>query len=444
MSAPALTSPIEPGSEFEVLCELGRGGMGSVRLVRVVGPGEFTRLFVQKRLLPDRANEESALRFVSEGRIAGSIRHANVVRTHHFGQDQEGMFLLLDYVEGASLDQLLTVMAQRGRRLPLPLALRVTLDALSGLGAVHEACDLQGRPLGVLHRDVTLHNLLVGIDGVTRIADFGIAKSVLNGVITDQQYLVGKLRYLSPEYVRREAVDQRMDIYALGVSLWHIVTSRTLWLESNEAELVEHILCDEVPDVGLYVGAPDILSDIVRRACAREPKDRFPSARAMAQAIESSNLPLGTHAEVAEFVRSQLAQQLSERRKLLAEATSRSHAEAKAPLAAVDVLPPARPRARWRPGLVALAFASLGSLGLLGFRALPRASSSAPTSSVPTSVAAPAAPRVVAASASVARAASPVAEHVTPRPSQTARSARVPRPSTRAPSGIVVKNPYRD
>ncbi len=456
MSAPAVTSPLEPGAALETVCELGRGGMGSVRLVRLAGPGEFTRLFVQKRLRPDRADEEMAQRFVSEGRIAGAIRHVNVVQTHHVGHDQQGMFLLLDYVEGASLEQLMTALAARGRRVPLPIALRITLDALGGLSAVHEARDLQGRSLGVLHRDVTLQNLLLGVDGVTRIADFGIAKSTLSAVVTEQQYLLGKLRYLAPEYVRRETVSCAMDVYALGISFWHLLTARTLWREASEAELVEHILNDEVPDVMEFVRVPEALNSIVRRACAKQAEQRFESARDMAQAIESAGLPIASHAEVAELVRAACADLLSERRRLLADATSRSNAEPRAP---APPAPPAgrtaepqqrsRQRAWWLfVGALTLFAAGALALALLGTRG--RQASAALSAGVPASSAlTPASPTVLTPSRDAVRIERAPPTAMTPSRSTAAAStgakARPPSTARKPPSSaIVVRNPYRN
>src|SRR6185503_17561517 len=136
-----------------------------------------------------------------EAKMAAFVRHANVVGTLQVGSDDEGYFLVLDYVEGASLENLLDYAALR--RLPLdpPVVLRIGLDACAGLQAVHDAEDSAGRPLQILHRDVSLQNVLVGRDGVARIADFGVAKSVFASVSTDKSYVVGKLLYLPAEYL---------------------------------------------------------------------------------------------------------------------------------------------------------------------------------------------------------------------------------------------------
>jgi serine/threonine-protein kinase len=435
--------------EFETLCEIGRGGMGSVELVRMAGPGEFTRLFVLKRLRPDRSDEETVLRFVSEGRIAGAIRHANVVQTHHVGQDRQGMFLLLEYVEGASLEQLLTALAERGRRVPLSVTLRVALDALSGLAAVHEAKDLQGRPLGVLHRDVTLQNLLVGVDGVTRIADFGIAKSALSAIVTDQQYLVGKLRYMAPEYVRRERVSQAMDIYSLGISLWHMLTGRTLWRDHSEAELVERIQFDNIPPVSTFVRVPEAVEAIAVKACARTPAERFASAREMAHALEVSGAEIASHGEVAALIRECMAGHLDERRKLVAEVsarprpaapervpdTSRGHARE----ARLSKRSPPR-RARLLAGAAAL-LAAILVLTSLAVR------NRAPAAEVANAVTQRSEPATV-----IAAAAAPALQVKEQQPALEPRSASAPdktQPAMRAtrarpPSSIVVKNPYRN
>src|SRR5262245_44859594 len=193
-------------SSYELLIELGKGGMGTAHLARAVGAGGFERLVVVKRLhthLLDRI--DAVARFLDEARLAAYVRHANVVSTLHVGQDDSGYFLVLEYVEGASLEELIDRAALRSENLPAPIVLRIALDALAGLSATHNSRDVSGRRLELLHRDVSLQNILIGRDGVSRIADFGIAKSALGSVHTDQGYVLGKLLYMPPEYLRHES-----------------------------------------------------------------------------------------------------------------------------------------------------------------------------------------------------------------------------------------------
>lgn len=318
-----LAQGVEPVSGYEPILELGRGGMGTVSLARAVGAGGFERLVVIKRLNRELLGQEQAVqRFLGEARHAALIHHANVVGIHQVGRDEDGYFLVLDYVEGGSLDELVDRTALRGQRIPPPVALRIGLDALGGLSAAHRAEDPSGRPLHLLHRDVSLQNVLVGRDGVARLADFGIAKSTLASVSTDQKYIVGKLLYLPPEYLARKPVGPTLDIYALGVTLWMALAGTEPWPDADEAQLVAHICRDRIghlSEAGVQI-APRI-DALVAKACSPDPAGRYSSAREMADAIEDVGREtrwLASHAEVAAFVEALMGVDLQRRREKIA------------------------------------------------------------------------------------------------------------------------------
>jgi len=325
-------------TELETLLELGQGGMATAYLARAVGAGGFLRLVVLKRMnLELLGDPESTRRFLTEARLAARIHHANVVGTHQVGRDAAGPFIVLDYVEGGSLDDLVEASAERGTRVPVPILLRIALDALSGLRAVHETEDTDGRPLGILHRDVSLQNILVGVhDGVSRLADFGVAKSALGTSRTDQGYLVGKLFYMAPEYLRREAVGPPLDLYALGVTLWLALSDQEPWPVVSEAQLVHAISQEGVPPIESFVDVAPEIGAFVARACERDPLRRFASAREMAETLENFERHCGwlaSHAEVSELVRDLLGDRLAERRELLARLLPGPRGARTAPLA---------------------------------------------------------------------------------------------------------------
>lgn len=313
----------KPIAAYQPIFELGRGGMGTVHLARAVGDGGFERLVVVKRLKEEMIEfPEAVRRFLDEARHAALIHHANVVGIHQIGRDAQGYFLVLDYVEGGALDGLVGRATQRNQRIPASIVLRIALDALAGLSAAHCATDPSGRPLNLLHRDVSPQNVLVGRDGVTRLADFGVAKSALASVQTDQRYIVGKLMYLPPEYLARQPVGPTLDIYSLGVTLWTAFAGRDPWPDASEAELVTLICQDKVPrlsDVGVRV-APQIEA-LVMRACDPDPRERFQSARIMADDIEAMARETGwvaSHGEVAELLDDLIGSDLSRRRERVA------------------------------------------------------------------------------------------------------------------------------
>ncbi|HMJ16494.1 MAG TPA: serine/threonine-protein kinase, partial [Polyangiaceae bacterium] len=299
--------------------ELARGGMGTVYLARAVGVGGFERLVAIKRAHENLlTSDQAARRFLDEARIVAHVHHSNVVGIHQVGQDESGYYLVLDYVEGESLGGLIARASRDNERLPPAIVTRVALDALAGLHAAHETADTSGKPLGILHRDVSIQNLLVGRDGVTRLTDFGVAKSTLSSVVTEAGYVQGKLVYMPPEYLRRQAVDRTLDIYAMGITLFTAFTGQHPWHGLGHAEIVQAVLGGGVPRIASEgFSVPASLEEIVARACAGDPRQRFQTARQMLDALEAAGSEggyLARHTEVAEYVERQAGTELRERR----------------------------------------------------------------------------------------------------------------------------------
>jgi serine/threonine-protein kinase len=295
--------------------------MGKAYLARALGPGGFQRLVVIKRLsLRLLGTPDAVERFLAEARVAARIHHANVIGTQQVGRDAAGPFIVLDYVEGGSIDDLVLE-----GELPIPVVLRIALDALYGLEAVHEAKDVDGRPLAILHRDVSLQNILVSVvDGVARLSDFGVAKSALGRIQTDEGVLLGKLIYFPPEYLRRERVGPPLDLYALGVTLWLALTREEPWHDANDAQVVRAILDEGIPPLDRYVEVAPQISEFIMRACARDPLLRFQSARDMASVLERFDRERGwlaTHTEVAHVVQNVLGPDLQLRRNAVVRLT---------------------------------------------------------------------------------------------------------------------------
>jgi serine/threonine protein kinase len=311
------------GSEFETLLELGQGGMATAYLARTLGPDGFERLVVLKRLsLELSASSDAVGRFMAEARVGAQFYHANVVGTHRIDRDAAGPFIVLDYVEGGSVDDLLNASLEQGRALPLPAVLRIGLDALAGLRAVHEAKASSGRPLEILHRDISLQNVLVSVhDGVARLSDFGVAKSRLSATRTDPGNLVGKVLYMAPECLRYEPLGPTADIYALGLTLWLALSGEDPWPDDDLVELSRMIVHEGVPPLSERTGAPPEIVAVFARACALRAADRFQSAREMALSLEPFRAAglVASHEEVASLVSDLLGEKLRHRRELLAK-----------------------------------------------------------------------------------------------------------------------------
>jgi eukaryotic-like serine/threonine-protein kinase len=310
-------------TELQTLLELGQGGMATAYLARALGTGGFERLVVLKRLSAQLASIKEAVdRFVAEARVAARLHHVNVVGTQQIGWDAEGPFIVLDYIEGGSLSDLLEAAAELDQRLPPDVVLRIALDVLAGLCAVHEATDGDGRPLDILHRDVSLENVLVGVsDGAARLSDFGVAKSVLGPSLTEPGCFVGKVLYFAPEYLLREPIGPTLDLYALGVTLWLALSGDELWPGKTDGSLARAIVEEGVPALGGSCNIPTDVREFVARACARDAKLRFQSAREMLAALEALERRVGfvaSHACVAQCVERLLGRKLQARREAVA------------------------------------------------------------------------------------------------------------------------------
>ena len=262
------------------------------------------RAVVIKRLRDHLAADPIAVRrFVNEGLLHSHVRHPNVVSIHEVGYDDRGPFIVLAWIDGTSLRALADAARQRGVRLATAVGTRVVVDALRGLHAAHVATDDEGHPLGILHRDATPDNILVGRDGVARIIDFGVAKCTGGQRLTDPGMVVGKLHYLAPEYLDRRPVDARMDVYAMGMTAWVALAGRKPF--GNERGVAVDLATREVPDLGACSDVPKSIADVVHRACRLDPNERFSSAGVMAEALEEAareSLALATHADVADAV----------------------------------------------------------------------------------------------------------------------------------------------
>jgi serine/threonine-protein kinase len=454
--------------------------MGTAFLARTTGAAGFERLVVVKRLHPHLTEDQSAvLRFLDEARIAASIYHANVVSTHYAGKDESGSLLVFDYIEGATLEELGDRSALRRQNFPVPVLLRIALDVLAGLAAVHDARDSLGRPLHVLHRDVSLQNILVGRDGVARLADFGIAKSAFRSAATEDGTLVGKLVYLPREYLARQKVGPTLDVYSLGVTVWQALAGTALWADASEAQLVHQIMHDRVPRLSDRMAIDADLSSVVETATAPNAQERFQSAAAMASALETvarKSGQLARQEEVAQFVGSLMDADLQRRRQRIQaakdarpnrvgdSATEGGIGSASASVSSVDAAASARRRSRRWLAVLALGFFIPASVLAMRYltkpiqQTAPAASIAAPHATLPSVDVAPAAvvpqspasipdlPETSAASQPAASSSSaPRTAAPKRRPLAMPASATVERHAgpLRAPDQIGGSNPYR-
>ncbi|NOY93721.1 MAG: protein kinase [Deltaproteobacteria bacterium] len=330
--APADDEPELPeriGERYRVLAELASGGMGTVYLAEATGPGGFARLFALKRIHAHLAHEKSFVdMFLDEARITSRCRHPNVCAVHEVGFDGKAPFLAMDYLEGETISSILkklwaTPSERASAMYPLLMA-RIVADCCEGLHAAHELEDDRGQPLGVVHRDVTPQNLLVGYDGAARVLDFGVAKAAGRLHSTRSGAIKGKFAYMSPEQIMHKGLDRRSDIWSMGVTFWEALSLGRLFRRENEGATLHAILSDEIPDPGRpELPIPDELVRIVRKALVRDPDQRYATAREMAtdlnRFLATVGEPIGI-AETAAFMDRLFAKEKKQRRLFLEEA----------------------------------------------------------------------------------------------------------------------------
>jgi serine/threonine protein kinase len=277
---------------YELIHRLAHGGMATVYLGRAKGKAGFEKVVAVKVIHPHLAAEaEFVGMFLDEARIAARIHHPHVVEILDLGESNGAYYMVMEFIEGENLAAL--VRALEGEPLPIAVVLQILADTLEGLGAAHELRDADGRPYQLVHRDISPHNILINLDGWSKVGDFGIMKAAGKASNTKTGELRGKLAYMSPEQARGEGrVDHRTDLFAVGVIGWELLTGRRLFGCPTEAATLEKVIACEVPPlgVGLGEGRPELeghpqlhagLDALLGRALARDPARRWADAAEM-------------------------------------------------------------------------------------------------------------------------------------------------------------------
>jgi serine/threonine-protein kinase len=301
----------------------------------MVGSAGFSRLVAVKQLHPNlAANPDFVAMLLDEARVAAHIHHVNVIDTLDLFAKDGAFGLVLEYIEGDSLAALVRSAAADKEPVPRPVAIAIISGVLRGLDAAHEVRDEQGEPLHLVHRDVSPQNVLVGVDGIARLIDFGVAKALGRYTTTGPGEVRGKLSYMAPEQVRGQRATRQSDVYAAGVILWELLTGRRLFHGEVEAQVLASALRGDVPaPSSIDPEIPIELDAVVRRATASDVGERYLTAREMNADLTSATMALPE--DVGAWVRRTAASRLAERRKLIEQSAAGSLADAK-PMA--DVL----------------------------------------------------------------------------------------------------------
>lgn len=325
-SVPTAPFPEKVG-KYELLLPIGSGGMATVFLARSAGAGGFARDVALKLVHSHlRSDEESKLHLLEEAKLSARIRHPNVVSVQEVDEDPFGLFLVMDYVEGDNLAGLERAARKAGKPLTDRLIARLLNDALLGLHAAHELCDERGKHLGMVHRDFTPQNILVSIEGITRLTDFGVAKAADRAVRTKTGLIKGKIAYMAPEQARGLRLDRRCDVWAAGVVAWELIARRRMYTSDDDVATLLRIVTERPPR--LRDAAPHI-SEALERAVtwALEPdvEQRCPTAetfRATLEAAWNEQEGIADTSELGTFVRDCVGHKLVERQASITEMRS--------------------------------------------------------------------------------------------------------------------------
>ena len=316
---------------YHLVQPIARGGMGEVWVALRVD-NEFKRLYALKRLRGE-LRDDPAFRamFIDEARLAGLVRHPNVVSVLDVGEDAEGPFLVMDLVDGVSASFVLKHLAASSLSLPVQLAARIVAQAAEGLHAVHGLSDHDGKPLALVHRDVSPQNILLGFDGTARITDFGIAKGLGRATKTTTGLLKGKAGYMSPEQLRFDDLDRRSDLFSLGVVLYELLAGGRLYHDPDPTLVARRILREPPPDIDevrrdVHPAIVQLTFELLAKEPSQRPKDAHEVASrldAVVRELEGAEGVIGVREFLEAHFGDERAEMRESRQKMLAELESR-------------------------------------------------------------------------------------------------------------------------
>lgn len=401
--------------KYEVLAQLGRGGMANVFLAVAKGVGGVNKLVVLKALLPEMVSDPEALSmFLDEARLAAQLNHANVVQTYEVGTEGNRHVIVMEYLEGQSFWNVLKRAAITDRKMSLAMQLRVVSSTLEGLHYAHELRSYDGTPLELVHRDVSPQNVFLTYDGQVKVLDFGIAKATCSSTQTATGVLKGKIAYMAPEQITGETVDRRADVFSVGCILWGVAAGKKLWHGMPDVQLMRHLMEGDIPSPKtVNPSCDDDLERIVMKALECEREDRYATALDLQADVDEYCKRLGapiTSKQLGAYVAQLFADRRAEIRAIVERqltALTQQGSEVAGDLPSIPddhepsrsasnprsaALEPSPPRKRWWVwGAAAAALlASSGYAALIALRATPPATApAAPVVAAPSAEALP-------------------------------------------------------
>jgi serine/threonine-protein kinase len=329
---------------YEPIAQIGRGGMAEVLLTMMHAGGGVRRLAVLKRIVSELATDPDFIAmFLDEARLSLRLSHANVVQTHEVLVDDNELAIAMEYLDGQPLTRVLNRLLRGPNALGLASRLRIVTSVLAGLEHAHTLTDLDGTPLGVVHRDVSPQNVFVTYDGQIKLVDFGVAKTKMSSHRTRPGAIKGKLAYMAPEQLQSDAVDRRADLFSVGVVLWEMLAQRRMWQGKTEVDIVGHLASGK-PLPPLPVLSEDVPTDldaICTRALEPDPARRYQTAAEMELDLERVLVgSADSHARnLGKVVSLAFATERAERQAVIERCLRQSTQQAKAEAPAVKAAP---------------------------------------------------------------------------------------------------------
>jgi eukaryotic-like serine/threonine-protein kinase len=319
---------------YELLLPIAAGGMAMVWAARLKGTRGFQKIVAVKTMLPKLSEDEQFEQmFLDEASLASEIHHPHVVEILDLGEQQGVLFLVMEWIDGVPLNQLMKAARAEGG-VPIAVAVRIAMQACAGLHAAHELRNAEGKLVGLVHRDVSPQNILVTYEGVAKVVDFGVAKATaLGGGATVAGQIKGKVAYMAPEQIKDNNIDRRVDIFALGIVLYALTTGKHPFRRESEAATMYNICAPQpvMPPRKVIADYPIAVERILTKALAKDPDKRYQTANEMLRDLDSlpSTLRASTDEEVANFVKKLFSAKREERQAALAGALALADEHAK-------------------------------------------------------------------------------------------------------------------
>ncbi|HTL33553.1 MAG TPA: serine/threonine-protein kinase [Kofleriaceae bacterium] len=301
-------APAEVGSaanSYEILAKLAMGGMAEIFLARGASSAGVERYVVLKRVLRHRASDPHFVRmFLDEARLAAQLQHPNIAQVYDIGKLGDSFFFTMEYVHGETVRTLLQRSHALRRTIPVGSVLSIIAGSAAGLHHAHERKAMDGRPLGIVHRDVSPSNLMVSYEGTVKVVDFGVAKAEHRSTETQSGTVKGKITYMSPEQCKGSDIDRRSDLFSLGIVMWEMLTLERLFRRNSDFENMQAIVAEDVPPPSrLRPDIPPEIDHIVMTLLRKGPNDRYQSGDELHEAIEAAAVRTGSALSAASLGR---------------------------------------------------------------------------------------------------------------------------------------------